>query len=100
MAKPDKPNKYALMAETAKQLMEGGQGEAALPPIGREVVATESGRQIGKSRNPEFDRLTVLVRKDTKKKATRLWEDIEPDKDLSDLLEQLLSNFVLSHSNT
>ena len=101
MAKPDKPNKYAQMAEIAKQHMEGGQGETLMPPASREMEeVSESRRQVGKSRNPEFERLTVLVRKDTKKTATRLWEDTQPDKDLSELVEELLSSFVKKHTVT
>ncbi len=98
MAKPEKPNKYAMMAEVAKEHMEGGTGETPLAPTGSEVRVSEPGRQIGKSRNPDYERLTVLLRKETKKAATRLWQDIEPDKDLSDLVQELLSSFVTKQS--
>ena len=40
MAKPEKPNKYAVMAEVAKQHMEGGQGEAPLHLVSREAAGS------------------------------------------------------------
>jgi hypothetical protein len=36
----------------------------------------------------------VLLRKQTIKTAERLWEDLEPEKDFSDLVEQLLVKFI------
>ena len=39
-------------------------------------------------------------KKQTIKTAERLWEDIEPEKDFSDLVEQLLVNFIeTQHQN-
>jgi hypothetical protein len=34
------------------------------------------------------------VRKQTRKAAERLWEDMEPDKDMSDLVQKLLAEFI------
>lgn len=51
-------------------------------------------RKIGKTRDPEFKRLMVLVRKKTEKEAARRWEDEQPEQDFSDLVEKLLSSYV------
>jgi hypothetical protein len=39
----------------------------------------------------------VLVKKSTRKDAQRLWEDTEPGRDMSELVERLLVNFVREH---
>ena len=48
----------------------------------------------GKSRHPDYVRIGVVLHKDTRKYAARLWEDMEPKKDLSDLIEVLLRRFI------
>jgi hypothetical protein len=48
---------------------------------------------VGKYRNEEYERLTVYVRKDTKKAAARKWED-EGNRDVSDLVQHLLSRYL------
>lgn len=52
------------------------------------------GRPAGKRSNPSYKPTTLLLRKETKKKASRLLEDIGNRQDLSDLAEQLLSNWI------
>jgi hypothetical protein len=37
------------------------------------------------------------VRKQTRKTAQRLWEDLEPKKDMSDLVERLLAQWIADH---
>jgi excinuclease UvrABC nuclease subunit len=41
-----------------------------------------AGRPLGKSSNPHFERRTVLVKKQIRKTAQRLWEDGESGKDI------------------
>ena len=48
---------------------------------------------VGKYRNEEYERLTVYIRKDTKKAAARKWED-EGNRDVSDLVQHLLSTYL------
>src|SRR4029450_4302394 len=94
-------NKYARMAEIAQQL----HGTEPEPEI-----SSKRGRPPGKRSNPNFERLTVLVnkatpnerltvlvKKSTRKDAQRLWEDTEPGRDMSELVERLLVNFVREH---
>jgi len=33
------------------------------------------GRHLGKRSNPNFERMTILVKKQTRKAAQRLWKD-------------------------
>ena len=83
-------NKYARMAEIAQQL----HGTEPEPEI-----SSKRGRPPGKRSNPNFERLTVLVKKSTRKDAQRLWEDTEHGRDMSELVERLLVNFVREHNN-
>ena len=53
----------------------------------------------GKRSNPDFSPTTFFVRKDTKRKAARLLEDTNAGKDLSDLVEELLTSWVSDHSH-
>ena len=82
-------NRYAKMAEIAQRL-HGVEPEAE--PEGR-----RPGRPPGKRSNPNFERLTVLIKKQTRKDAQRLWEDLEPGRDMSELLERLMTEFVVQH---
>jgi hypothetical protein len=52
------------------------------------------GRPAGKRSNPSYEPTTLLLRKETKKKASRLLEDIGNRQDLSDLTEELLSAWI------
>jgi len=52
------------------------------------------GRPAGKRSDPEFQPTTVLLRKSTKKAASRMLEDTNAHKDLSDLIEQLLAGWI------
>lgn len=58
------------------------------------------GRQAGKRSNPEFSPTTFFIRKETKRNAFKLLLD-DPDagQDLSDLVEQLLSQWVSARLN-
>lgn len=56
------------------------------------------GRPAGKRSNPDFEPTTVLLRKQTKRKASRLLEDTESEHDLSELIETLLGEWISIHS--
>lgn len=62
-----------------------------VPPI--KSLNGKVGRPAGKRSDPDYERLTVLVRKDTRKIAARKWEDMEPSKDLSELVQKLLDEW-------
>ena len=58
---------------------------AKKPPVGSRVS--------GKSSNPDFEKVGVYVRTETRRKAERKWED-QAGGDLSDLIETLLSKYA------
>jgi hypothetical protein len=62
-------------------------------PVGSEPVRGR-GRPPGKRSDPDYQPTTVLLRKHTKKTATRLLEDTNAAQDLSDLIEQLLTEWI------
>jgi len=68
--------------------------EADENPPAVEIVNGGKGRPPGKRSDPEYQPTTVLLRKQTKRAANRRLEDIGSDKDLSDLIEELLSNWL------
>jgi hypothetical protein len=56
------------------------------------------GRPPGKRSDPDYQPTTVLLRKRTKKTATRLLEDTNAANDLSDLIEKLLTEWIQKHT--
>jgi hypothetical protein len=56
------------------------------------------GRPPGKRSDPDYQPTTVLLRKRTKKTAARLLEDTNVEQDLSDLIEQLLTEWIQKHT--
>ena len=67
------------------------------PPRGSEPVRGK-GRPPGKRSDPDYQPTTVLLRKRTKKTAARLLEDTNVEQDLSDLIEQLLTEWIQKHT--
>ena len=66
------------------------------------AVATPApgGSRGGKRSDPAYSPTTFFVRKETKKKAARiLLDDAHAGKDLSDLVEELLSEWVSKQAN-
>lgn len=47
----------------------------------------------GKSSHPDFEKATIYVRSDTRRRAWRKWEDAEGG-DFSDLVQQLLEQYL------
>ena len=87
-------NKYARMAQIAQHY------QATEPEREPEMLPRKVGRPPGKSSNRAYGRRTVLLKKHTIKTAERLWEDLEPEQDFSDLVEQLLAKFIeTQHQN-
>ena len=52
------------------------------------------GRPRAKSSDPEYQPTTVILRKTTKRRAAHLLEDREMGKDLSELIEELLTEWL------
>jgi hypothetical protein len=74
--------KYARIAHLAQQYQESG------------VEVAERLTTRGKSSNSAYRRRTVILKDETIKTSERLWEDLEPRQDFSDLVEKLLVEWV------
>ena len=79
-----------LLGLTDEQLAEFKRLGVRITNPGREI----SFKKVGKSKDPEFKRVMVLLLKDTEKRASRQWEDTQPDEDFSDLIEKLLQAYI------
>lgn len=79
-----KPGKFGALAEYRQQAE-----PAAVPAAGE-----GRGRPAGKKSNPAYEPTNILLRKQTKKLARRKLEDTEAGKDLSELVEDLLSQWI------
>ena len=64
---------------------------ASMAPI---EAGPKMGRPPGKRSDPDFQQTTLILRKETKKKANRKLEDTEAKMDLSDLVEHLLTEWT------
>ena len=95
----------ATPAQTVKRPKQSGQppavrsrGQEPVPPPQAEIAEDHKGRRAGKRSDPAFRPTTIFVRKETQRKATRLLEDHDTGKDFSDLVEELLTNWIHDHS--
>jgi hypothetical protein len=86
-------SKFSGVFAKLKQPLE--EQETATPAA---PVVRGRGRPPGKRSDPDYQPTTVFLRKHTKRKANRLLEDQEAGQDLSDLLEQLLTEWIQQHS--
>jgi hypothetical protein len=89
---PANPGRLGPTVESADRPPAAISAEAGQEARGR-------GRRTGKRSDPAFRATTFFVRKETKRRASRLLEDQETGKDLSDLIEELLAQWVVEHSN-
>jgi hypothetical protein len=67
--------------------------EPASPQPASAELVLPPARATAKSTSQDFERLTIYVRKATKKAATRKWEDTT-GLDMSDLVEHLLGGYL------
>ena len=74
-------------AADARNRAEGALSPQTGSPKGR-------GRPAGKRSNPDYEPTTVLLRKKTKRRASRLLEDTDSNYDLSELIESLLNEWI------
>lgn len=78
--------------KTAKRPDETPEAPRLEPPA-------KAGRG-GKRSDPDYSPTTFFVRKDTKRKAAQLLlNGAAPEKDLSDVVENLLAKWITEHSN-
>jgi hypothetical protein len=94
------PEKRKLSGALAKLKQPPAKRPAArqpAPPMAAEPVRGK-GRPPGKRSDPDYQPTTVLLRQQTKKMANRLLEDRSTGQDLSELIEQLLTEWIQKQS--
>lgn len=94
---PKGKSKYSAMI--AAELRQSAETTPAHEEQSPAAFLPSKFKRPGKRSDPAFSPTTFFVRKDTKRKAVRLLEDEDTGKDLSDLVEQLLSQWVSDHSH-
>ena len=82
-----------VLAQLRKQPVKEKTTPIQANPVSAELVRGR-GRPPGKRSDPDFQPTTVLLRKHTKKTASRLLEDTNAEQDLSELIEQLLTEWI------
>jgi hypothetical protein len=94
------PSKYGKALNALKQVRQPDKHEKAIQdtPMPPQPEPTATAGRGGKRRDPEYAPTTFYVRKNTKRKAVRLLEDIDAKQDLSDLVEQLLAKWIAKYS--
>ena len=90
--------KFAALAGLKQQpsLEQHSEQRASLPTATAldDHLGRGKGRPPGKRSNPDYQATTLLLKERTKRTATRLLEDKKLGKDLSDLTEQLLTEWI------
>jgi hypothetical protein len=90
------PEKHVLRNALAKRKQQPTKPLTArqlASPMAAEPVRGK-GRPPGKRSDPDYQPTTVLLRQQTKKMANRLLEDGNTGQDLSELIEQLLLEWI------
>ena len=108
-----KPDDAAKIAGLASILKVGNRQKEMPPPPSPALPPEESAggwdtppalpaarrapkARVGKYRDPNFHHYGIYLRKETHKRANRRLEDTETGKDLSDLLQELLEQWLAS----
>jgi hypothetical protein len=91
---PDEQSKFSGVLAKLKHRPAEEQSTALPAPLEGAEPVRGRGRPPGKRSDPDYQPTTVLLRKHTKKTATRLLEDTNAAQDLSDLIEQLLKEWI------
>ena len=90
----EEQSKFSGVLAKLKHRPEAEESAAFPSPALRSEQVRGRGRPPGKRSDPDYQPTTVLLRKQTKKTATRLLEDTNAASDLSDLIEQLLKEWI------
>ena len=90
---PEESKFSGVLAKLKPRLIEEQPTTVPASSVGAEFLRGR-GRPPGKRSDPDFQPTTVLLRKHTKKTATRLLEDTNAAPDLSELIELLLTEWI------
>jgi hypothetical protein len=67
---------------------------AVLEPPARTSAKRSKRERVGKKSDPNYHLYGLYLRKATEKRTRRRLEDTQPDKDLSDLVQELLEQWL------
>lgn len=92
---PEVAEPHKVTEAASKPVRKQGEAKSAVQPIRapKPPAADEKPKGVGKSANPEFAAVKVLLRKDTRRDAERLWADTT-GQDFSELVEHLCAEFL------
>jgi hypothetical protein len=90
---PEKRKFRGALAKLKQRPAKPPAARQPAPPLAAEP-ARGKGRPPGKRSDPDYQPTTVLLRQQTKKMANRLLEDGSTGQDLSELIEQLLTEWI------
>jgi hypothetical protein len=101
-AKADDASRIAGLASILQSSNKQKEAPPSPPPASTTVIqapvrtSAKQNKQerVGKKSDPNFHLYGVFLRKATQKKARRRWEDTQPDKDFSDLMQELLEQWL------
>lgn len=94
---PEKPKFSGALTELQQRPTKQPVTRQPAPPLAA-APARGKGRPPGKRSDPDYQPTTVLLRQQTKKLANRLLEDGSTGQDLSELIEQLLTEWIQQHT--
>jgi hypothetical protein len=82
------PEKFAALAQLSQETSQLTEAYS------EEKASKGPGRPKGKSSNSNYESTTLLLTKSTKKAARRKLEDTESDMDMSELVSDLLDDWL------
>jgi hypothetical protein len=94
----EEQSKYTGVLSKLKQPPAEQPAETFEAPMVEASIVRGRGRPHAKSSDPDYQPTTVILRKVTKRRAAHLLEDREMGKDLSELIEELLTEWLQKHS--
>lgn len=89
----DRESKFSGMFEQA-EAKPAPSPERIVPKRSEKPEPAKVGRTPGKRSNPEYSQFSVLLKKLTHKRASRALDDLDNGQDLSDLMQQLLEQWL------
>jgi hypothetical protein len=91
---PEESKFSGALAKLKQRSASSSAAPRATRPAPEAAPVRGKGRPPGKRSDPDYQPTTVLLRKQTKKTASRLLEDASTGQDLSELIEQLLFEWI------
>jgi hypothetical protein len=95
---PEESKFSGALAKLKQRPVSHSAAPRSVQPAPEDAPVRGKGRPPGKRSDPDYQPTTVLLRKHTKKTASRLLEDASTGQDLSELIEQLLTEWIRQQS--